>query len=112
MDAKRNDLKKLAKEGLVDIDLELIDDLMDDAIEKLLKECEEKEILNQQTVAILTNVGTVTESFGARGTAQSAADISKNPPILGNFTTHMKDLLVFTTFGSCGLLAYKYLREE
>ena len=32
---------------------------------------------------MLTTMGTVAETFGVRGTAQLAADISNNPPILG-----------------------------
>ena len=111
MDAKRKDLKKLAKEELVDVDPNLIDDLMDESVEKYLDDHEKKVKQNEQKAAILTTVGTVTEKFGVRGSAQLAADISKNPPILGNVTSHITDLLVFTGFGVCGLLAYKYFRS-
>ena len=111
MDVKRKDLKKLAKEELVDVDPNLIDDLMDESVEKYLDDYEKKVKQNEQTAAILTTVGTVTEKFGMRGTAQLAADISKDPPILGNVTSHITDLLVFTTFGACGLFAYKYFRS-
>ena len=108
MDTKRKDLRKLATEGLIDLDPKLIDSLMDDAVEKYLDDYVEKVKQDEQTAAILTTVGTVTETFGVRGTAQLASDVTKNPPILQKVTTHFTDLLVFTTFGACGLLAYKY----
>ena len=42
MDAKRNDLKKLAKEGLVDVNPELVDDLMDEVVQKYFDDYEEE----------------------------------------------------------------------
>ena len=81
---------KLATEGLVDLDPELVDDLMDEAVEKHLKDFEEKVKRNQQTAAVLTTLGTVAETFGVRGSAQLATDISNNPPILGNITSGSK----------------------
>ena len=110
MDTKRKDLKLLAKEGRVNIDPGLVDELLDEIVQKLLDEYVKKSIREQQTAAILTTMGTVTENFGARGTAQLAADISNNPPILENITFYMRDLLIFTVFGSCGLFTYKYFR--
>ena len=110
MEAKRKDLKLLTKEGCVNIDPELVDELLDEAVQKPLDDYAKKSIREQQTAAILTAVGTVTENFGARGTAQLATDISNNPPILGIITFYMKDLLIFTAFRSCGLFAYKYFR--
>ena len=107
MEAKRKDLRKLAN-----IDPELVDELLDEVVEKLLDDYAKKSVREQQTAAILTTVGTVTENFGARGTAQLAADISNNPPILGNITFYMKDLMLFTAFGTCGLLTYKYFRGK
>lgn len=89
MDAKRADLQNLAKDGLVNVDPELVDELMSEAVQKLLDDYAKKSVREQQTAAILTTVGTVTENFGARGTAQLAADISNNPPILGNITAHI-----------------------
>ena len=95
----------LAKEGRVNIDPELVDELLDEAVQKILDEYAKKSIREQQTAAIMgTTMGTVTENFGARGTAQLAADISNNPPILGNIMFYTRDLLIFTVFGSCGIL--------
>ena len=91
MDAKRKDLKTLAKEGRVNIDPELVDDLLDEAVQKLLDEYAERAAREQQTAAVLTTMGTVAETFGMRGTAQLASDISNKPPILGNITSFTND---------------------
>ena len=123
MEAKRKDLQKLAKEGLVDLDPELIDDLMDEAVEKILREYEKKVKRDQQTAAVLTTLGTVAETFGVRGSAQLATDISNNPPILGNITSgsnavsfdlskYKRTILVSVILGCGGLLAYDYFKEE
>lgn len=40
MEAKKKDLKKLAKDDLIDIDPEIIDELMDEAVEKILDDLE------------------------------------------------------------------------
>lgn len=42
MEAKRKDLKTLAKEGRVNIDPELVDELSDEAVQKLLDDYEKK----------------------------------------------------------------------
>ena len=94
MEAKREDLKLLAKEGRVNIDPELVDELMDEAIQKLLDEYAEKVVKEQKTAAVITTVGQVAGTFGVRGTAQLAADISNNPPILGNITSSSNVSLV------------------
>ena len=87
MDAKRKDLKTLAKEGRVNIDPALVDELLDEAVQKLLDEYAERVVREQQTAAVLTTMGTVAETFGVRGAAQLASDISNNPPILENVTS-------------------------
>ena len=118
---KRKDLKKLAKEGLVDIDPEMIDSLLDEAVDKHLNDFEDQVKHNEQTAAILTTVGTITETFGVRGLAQLAMDISNNPPILKRISTssntvtttvdlskHRRTIIL----GSAGLLAYDYFTEN
>ena len=123
MDAKRKDLKTLAKEGRVNVDPELVDELMDEAVQKLLNEYAEKVVREQQTAAVITTMGTVAETFGLRGTAQLASDISNNPPILGNITSgsrvvsvdltkYRRELLILTILGCGGLLAYDYLQSN
>ena len=52
MEATRKDLKLLAKEGRVNIDPELVDELLDEAIQKLLDDYAKKSIGEQQTAAI------------------------------------------------------------
>ena len=42
MDIKRKDLKTLAKEGRVNIDPGLVDELLDEAVQKLLDEYAER----------------------------------------------------------------------
>ena len=42
MDAKRKDLKTLAKKGRVKINPALVDELLDEAVQKLLDEYEER----------------------------------------------------------------------
>ena len=125
MDKRRNDLKKLAKEGLVDISPDMVDDLLDEVVNKYLKEFENQVKDNEQTAAILTTLGTVTETFGIRGSAQLAMDISNNPPILKRISTssstltttidlskHRRTLLAAIIVGATGLLAYDYLTEN
>ena len=63
MDAKRKDLKTLAKEGRVNIDPGLVDELLDEAVQKLLNEYAERVVREQQTAAVLTTMGTVAETF-------------------------------------------------
>lgn len=82
MDDKRSDLRKLADEGLIDIDPMLVDDLTDDTVHKLLGDYKNKLEQDQQTAAILTTLGVMTESVGVRGTAKLATDVSNNPHIL------------------------------
>ena len=108
MDAKRKDLKTLGKEGRVNIDPELVDELLDEAVQKLLDEYAERAAREQQTAVVLTTMGTVAETFGMRGTAQLPSDISNNPPILGNITSFTKELLFLTIVGCGGFLAYNY----
>ena len=122
---KRKDLKKLAKEGLVDIDPEMIDSLLDEAVDKYLKDFEYQVKHKEQTAAILTTVGTITETFGVRGSAQLAMDISNNPPILKRISTssntvtttvdlskHRRTILTTIILGCAGLLAYDYFTEN
>ena len=78
MDAKRKDLKTLAKEGRVNIDPTLVDNLLDEAVQKLLDEYAERVVREQQTAVVLTTMGTVAETCGVRGAAQLASDISNN----------------------------------
>ena len=125
MNRKRNDLKKLAKEGLVDISPDMVDGLLDEAVDKYLKEFENQVREDERTAAILTTLGTVTETFGVRGVAQLARDISNNPPILKRISTsssaltttidlykHRRTLLTVIILGCSGLLAYDYLTEN
>ena len=120
---KRQDLKKLSKEGLIDIDPELVDSLLNEAVEKSLKEYGKQVKHNEQTAAILTTVGTVTETFGVRGSAQLAMDISNNPPTLIRITANSNDvattvdlskrtILTVIILGCTGLLAYDYLTKD
>ena len=125
MNVKRNDLKKLAKEGLVDISPDIVDDLLDEAVDKYLKEFENQVKENEQTATILTTLGTVTETFGVRGSVQLAMDISNNPPILKRISTsggalttavdlskHRRFILTAIILGCSGWLAYDYLTEN
>ena len=70
-------------------------------------------------------MGTVAETVGVRGTAQLAADISNNPPILENITSnsntvsstfdltkYRRELVMLTILGCSGLLAYDYLKNN
>ena len=68
---------------------------------------------------------TVAETFGVRGVAQLASDISNNPPILENVTSgknaacatfditkYRRELLVLVIVRCGGLLAYDCLRNN
>ena len=125
MDARRKDLKTLAKEGRVNIDPTLVDELLDEAVQKLLNEYAERVVREQQTAAVLTTMGTVAETFGVRGAAQLASDISNKPPILENVTwgknaacsvvdlsKYRRELLFLTIVGCGGLLAYDCFRNN
>ena len=91
------------------MDVRVIDELLDEVVDQYLNDYEEQVKRNEQTAAILTTVGTVTEKFGVCGSTQLAMDIAKNPPILGNVTSNITNVLVFVSVGAVGLLGYKYL---
>ena len=125
MEAKRKELKILAKEGRVSIDPELVDELFDEAVQKLLDEYAERVVQEQQTAAVLITMGTVAETFGVRGAAQLVSDISNNPPILENVTSgknaacavidltkYRRELLFLAIVGCGGLLVYDCLRNN
>ena len=63
MDAKRRDLRTLAKEGYVNIDQKLVDELLDEVVQKLLDEYAEKVAQQQQSAAVLTTVGTSNATY-------------------------------------------------
>ena len=103
----------------------MVDGLLDEAVDKYLKEFENQVREDERTAAILTTLGTVTETFGVRGVAQLAMDISNNPPILKRISTsssaltttidlskHRRTLLTVIILGCSGLLAYDYLTEN
>ena len=125
MDAKRKDLKTLAKEGRVNIDPTLVDNLLDEAVQKLLDEYAERVVREQQTAVVLTTMGTVAETCGVRGAAQLASDISNNPPMLENVTSgknaacsvidlsrYRRELLFLAIVECGGILAYDCLRNN
>ena len=87
MDAKRQDLKKLAIQGYVDINPELVDELMDDTVQRLLDDFSKKEEQHEVYAATLTSVGAIAETFGVQGVTQLTIDIAKNRPILGNIVS-------------------------
>ena len=103
MDAKRKDLKTFVKEGRVNIDPGLVDELLDEAVQKLLDEYAEKAVREQQTAAVLTTMGTMAETFAVRGAAQLASDISNNPPILENITSGKNAACSVFKFGPTAL---------
>ena len=70
MDAKRQDLKKLAIQGYVDINPELVDELMDDAVQRLLDDFAKKEEQHEVYAATLTSVGAIAETFEVQGITQ------------------------------------------
>ena len=124
MDAKRRDLRTLAKEGYVNIDQKLVDELLDEAVQKLVDGYAVKVAQQQQSAAVLTMVGTIAEPFGVRGATQLTTDIANNPPILENITSgkntvssminplkYKRELLLVTIIGCGGLLAYDYLKS-
>lgn len=123
MDAKRKDLKKLAEEGFIYLDPGLVDNLLDEAVDKYLKDFEDQERSNVQTAAIVTTIGTVTETFGVRGTTRLALDISNNHPILTRITKNTntvattvsltkRTILTAIILGCSGLLVYDYLNKD
>ena len=123
MEAKHRDLRTLAKEGCVNIDPKLVDELLDETVQKLLDEYAEKVAQQQQNAAVFTTVVTVAETFGVRGATRLTTDIANNPPILENITSgknavssvinplkYKRELLLVTIIGGSGLLAYDYLK--
>ena len=124
MEAKRKELRTLANEGYVNIDPKLVDELVYEAVQKLLDEYAKKVAQQQQSAVVLTTVGTIAETFGVRGAKQRTTDIANvNPPILENITSgkntvssvinllkYKKELLLVTITGCSGLLAYDYFR--
>lgn len=119
MDARRQDLKKLTKEGYVDINPELVSELSHVAVQRLLDEFAEKEEQQEGYVATLTSGGAIAEAFGVRGATQLTIDIAKNRPILGNIasacsmiSTKKKYIVLLAGVGGIvGYCAYKYYPE-
>ena len=108
----------------MNINQKLIDELLDEAVQKLVDEYAEKVAQQQQSAAVLTTVGTIAEPFGVRGATQLTTDITNNPPILENITSgkntvssvinplkYKRELLLVTIIGCGGLLAYDYLKS-
>ena len=109
----------------MNIDPALVDELLDEAVQKLLDEYKERVVREQQTAAVLATMGTVAETFGVRGAAQLASDISNNPLILENVTSgknaacatfvitkYRRELLVLVIVGCGELLAYDCLQNN
>ena len=106
----------------MNIDPALVDELLDEAVQKLLGKYAERVVREQQTAAVLTTVETVAETFRVRGAAKLASDISNNPPILENVTSgkntacsmidlskYRRELLFLAIIGCGGILAYDFL---
>ena len=119
------ELRTLAKEGYVNIDSKLVDELLDETVQKLLDEYAEKVAQQQQSAAVLTTVRTVAQTFGVWGATQLTLDIANNQPILENITlgkntvcsaidlSKYKRMLVLAIIIGCGgFLAYDCLKSN